>query len=180
MKLRWLWCRIIHGHFYDLNGICFWCDKPENPMSHRHGLERRIEEIERQLTHLRDDVKRILRLLDRRKFPSTLTLKEHCMIPLDPGNSPVFTATAQPDGTSFGSQVPAWAISDASYTLSPDATGVNCTVAIPSTATVGSSVTLTATVTSEDGSKTATGQVTFTIGAPPAQFPTSLGVAQTA
>jgi hypothetical protein len=175
MKLRWILCSLIQGHFCDLTGNCFYCGKPE-PKS----MSRRIEKIERELARLRHDIDRLFRILERRRFPFTLTIKELCMIPLDPGNSPVFTATPQPDGTSFGSQVPVWTISDSTFTLAPDPTGVNCTVNIPATATVGASVTITATVTSADGKETATGSATFTIGAPPAKFPTSLGVAQTA
>jgi len=102
------------------------------------------------------------------------------LLPLAPGFSPVFTATPVPAGTfPAPGNVPAWTSSDTTNApVTADATGLVGTVAIPASAVVGTSFTLTVTYTNADGT-VATGTFTGTIvAAPPADI-TSFTIAQT-
>lgn len=101
------------------------------------------------------------------------------MLPIAPGNSPVFTATPVP-ATSVPSTPPTWTSSDTTNApISVDPTGLIATVAIPASATVGASFTLTISYTNADGT-VATGSTTQTIVAPPSPDITSFTIAQTA
>lgn len=103
------------------------------------------------------------------------------MVPLDPGQSPQFTATPTPADSSLGAVVPTWTSSDpANAPVTVDSTGLIATVALSPSIAVGESVTLTISATSPDGTVTATGSITFTIAAPPPVFPTGFDIAQSA
>ena len=141
------------------------------------------EQVELQQRIL-EALHRILHLLEHRlpkhHYLTHFTIKESFMVPLDPGQTPEFTATPQPDGAVLPAGViPTWSCSDSTFSLTPDATGLIVKVAIPSTATVGESVTLTITATLPDGS-TPTGTFTFSIGAPPPPQVSGFTIAQTA
>ena len=103
------------------------------------------------------------------------------MLPLSPGYSPVFTATPVPAGTFPASgNVPTWTTSDPlNAPITIDSTGLVATVAIPTTAVVGTSVTLSISYTNADGT-VATGSAAFTIVTAPPSDITSFTVAQTA
>ena len=104
------------------------------------------------------------------------------MLPIAPGFSPVFTATPAPAGNVLNpaQPVPTWASSDTTDApVSVDSTGLVATVAIPPTAVVGTSVTLTVSYTNADGT-TATGSTAITIVAAPPMDITSFTIAQTA
>ena len=104
------------------------------------------------------------------------------MQPIAPGFSPVFTATPQPAGNVLNpaQPVPTWTSSDTTNApVSVDSTGLVATVAIPSTAVVGTSFTLTVSYTNAD-SATATGSFSGTIVAAPPMDISSFTVEQTA
>ena len=104
------------------------------------------------------------------------------MQPIAPGFSPVFTATPQPAGNVLNpaQPVPSWTSSDPTNApVSVDSTGLVATVAIPSTAVVGTAFTLTVSYTNADGT-TATGSFAGTIVAPPPMDISSFTVEQTA
>jgi hypothetical protein len=127
-------------------------------------------------------LRRILHAVEPR-FPISFSLQQsgEIMVPLDPGQSPQFTATPTPDGSSLGAVVPTWTSSDpANAPVTADATGLVATVALSASIAVGASVTLTVSATSTDGTQSATGTFTFTIGAPPPAFPTGFTIAQSA
>ena len=97
------------------------------------------------------------------------------------GGTGTFTETPQPAGSSVGSQVPVWTSSDSANTsLTPSADGSSVNVSVGAGAPVGGSFTLTATVTSADGSQTAAGSANVPYLAGASNFPTSLDITQTA
>jgi hypothetical protein len=100
------------------------------------------------------------------------------LLPIAPGFSPVFTATPVPS-TSVPSTPPTWTSSDTvNAPISVDPTGLIATVAIPTTASVGASFTLTISYTNADGT-VATGSFTGTIVAAPSPDITSFTIEQT-
>lgn len=100
------------------------------------------------------------------------------MLTIAPGNSPVFTATPNP-ADAVPSTPPTWTSSDTTNApISVDPTGLICTVAIPSGASVGASFTLTISYTNADGT-VATGTTTETIVAPPSPDILSFTIVQT-
>ena len=104
--------------------------------------------------------------------------QESPMLSISPGNSPVFTATPVP-ATSVPSTPPTWTSSDTTNApISVDPTGLICTVAIPSSAAIGTSFTLTVSYTNADQT-VATGTTTQTIVAGPSPDITSFDVTQT-
>jgi hypothetical protein len=91
-----------------------------------------------------------------------LHLQEITMLPIAPGSSPQFTVSPVPV-TSIFSTPPTWTTSDTvNAPITIDSTGTVATVAIPLSATVGASFTLSATYTNPDGS-IATGTTSQTI-----------------
>jgi len=139
-----------------------------------------------EITLLREVVKLLKKLVkEERPKPSitrfVITQEENPMglLAIAPGNSPVFTATPVPS-TSVPSTPPTWTSSDTvNAPIDVDSTGLVATVAIPSTAVVGGSFTLTASYTNADGT-VATGSISLTIVAPPSPDITSFTIAQTA
>lgn len=103
------------------------------------------------------------------------------MFPIAPGFSPVYTATPIPTGTfPAPGNLPVWTSSDTTNApVTADATGLVATVAIPATAIVGTSFTLTVTYTNSDG-VVATGTLAQTIVAAPPSDITAFSIAQTA
>lgn len=100
------------------------------------------------------------------------------LLPIAPGNSPVFTATPVP-ATSVPSTPPGWTSSDTTNApITVDPTGLVATVAIPANAVVGTQFTLTIHYTNADGSA-ATGETTQTIVAPASPDITSFTIEQT-
>ena len=126
-----------------------------------------------------------LRLIRHELKPSTnitaFSIKEISMFPIAPGFSPIYTATPVPAGTfPAPGNVPVWTSSDTTNApVTADATGLVGTVAIPATAVVGTSFTLTVTYTNADG-VVATGTLAQTIVAAPPSDITSFTIAQTA
>jgi len=86
------------------------------------------------------------------------------LVPIAPGNSPVYTATPIPSDASLATgSVPTWTSSDtANAPITVDATGLVATVAIPTSATVGATFVLTINYTNPDGA-VATGRLSQTI-----------------
>ena len=129
------------------------------------------------------EVQAIKRILSYKPFPTHLTLRRTDM-PLsqpDPGMTLQYSLSLNPVGSSLGSVNPVWSSSDsANITITPDATGMNASVALGAGITVGESVTITATATDPTTGDLATGTDTFTVGAPPPAFPTSLTLTRTA
>src|SRR6185437_5323924 len=77
-------------------------------------------------------------------FPTSFLIQQSgdIMVPLDPGQSPQFTATPTPAGSSLGAVVPTWTSSDPTNApVSVDATGLVATVALSNAIAVGESVT---------------------------------------
>jgi len=88
--------------------------------------------------------------------------RSNTMTPLDPGASPVFTATPTPAGAVLPpGNIPTWTSSDPTVTLAVDATGLVVTATISSTATVGASITLTITAAVLADGTIPTGSITF-------------------
>lgn len=143
-------------------------------MAHRYSIEERI------LKELRENNKllhRIVNLLFNR-IDGFVISKETPMLSIAPGNSPQFTATPVP-ATSVPATPPIWVSSDSTNApVTADATGLVATVAIPSTAVVGTSFTLTVSYTNADGT-VAVGAITETIVAAPSPDITSFTVVQT-
>ena len=133
------------------------------------------------LEELRIHTRLLRRILAGEKppFPTHFTIQETSMVALDPGQSPQLTATPQPAGSSLGSVVPTWTSSDpVNAPVTVDPTGLIATVALSSAIAVGASVTLTVSATNPANAQVAEGTLTFTVGAPPAEFPTSFTIAQ--
>ena len=129
---------------------------------------------ERQLIELLE----IRRELKSKPVSSFTITQESPMLSISPGNSPVFTATPVP-ATSVPSTPPTWTSSDTTNApISVDPTGLICTVAIPSSAAIGTSFTLTVSYTNADQT-VATGTTTQTIVAGPSPDITSFDVTQT-
>jgi hypothetical protein len=100
------------------------------------------------------------------------------LLPVAPGFSPVFTATPVPS-TSVPSTPPTWVSSDTvNAPITVDSTGLVATAALPISAVVGTSFTLTISYTNADGT-VATGVISLTIVAPPSPDITSFTIAQT-
>lgn len=147
---------------------------------------RAVSRLEEGLIHVVGILKQITSLLvaqqSNRSINSFTITQEFPMLPIAPGFTPGFVATAVPAGSvpAPGSPV-AWGSSDtvnAPVTVSPtDASGLHATVAIDPAATAGSTFTLTTTYTNVDGS-TATGSATFTVVAAPSPDITSFTIAQ--
>lgn len=135
------------------------------------------------LSELKQNNRLLYRILQEvtPQFPEGFTIQGDSMIALSPGNSPQFTATPVPAGSSLGSVVPTWTTSDpVNAPISVDVTGLVATCDLSASIAVGASVTLSISATSSDGSQTATGSVTFTVVAGGGgNFPTSFSVAQT-
>lgn len=141
-----------------------------------HQLSRLIELAEAQLCYL----KVIAAEVAPPKRITAFTIKEISMLPIAPGFSPVFTATPVPS-TSVPNPAtpPAWTSSDTTNApIAVDPTGLIATVNIPSTAVVGTSVTLSISYTNADGT-VATGSTSITIVAAPSPDITSFTIAQT-
>lgn len=131
--------------------------------------------------HLLEEVLRlereILRLL-RVSHIDSFTIQGDDMLPIAPGFSPVFTATPVP-----ASSVPApgqpltWTSSD-TVNFPITSVGLVATAAIPTTAVVGTTGTLSISYTNADGT-VATGSLAWTIVAAPSPDITSFTIAQT-
>jgi len=107
-----------------------------------------------------------------------ISQQETPMLPIAPGNSPVFTATPEPAGA-VPSVPPTWISSDETNApITVDATGLVATVAIPEAATVGASFVLTISYTNADGT-VATGSTSQTIVAKPVPDITGFTIEQT-
>lgn len=165
-------------------------------MFNRDALQKMLHTQEKTLRVL----EHILRLLEieHENFPSCFIIQPGFIIQQtgeksmanaapDPGNTLQFTATPLPTGSSLGSVIPTWTSSDtANVTITTDPTGLIATAALSTSIAVGESVTLTISATNPSdpsGATVATGSITFTVGAatpPPASFPTSFGITQTA
>ena len=106
------------------------------------------------------------------------------LTPLDPGLSPVFTATPPPAGSSIFGAIPTWTSSDPTNApVTVDPTGLIGTVALSSAIPVGEVVTLTVAASFTDGfgnAQSITGTVSFTIGAPPPAAASGFSIVQTA
>ncbi len=124
-----------------------------------------------------------LRCIHRELHPpniSAFDIKEITMFPIAPGFSPVYTATPIPAGTyPAAGNVPVWTSSDTTNApVTADATGLIATVAIPASAVVGTTFTLTISYTNADGT-VATGTLAQTIVAAPVPDITGFTIAQT-
>jgi hypothetical protein len=138
---------------------------------HRNQDRNKLDEI------LREE-QEILRIIDHNRIERFVISQENTMLPIAPGNSPVFTATPVPS-TSVPSTPPTWVSSDTTNApITVDPTGLIATVAIPASATVGASFTLTISYTNADGT-VATGTTSQTIVAPPSPDITSFTIDQT-
>lgn len=136
-------------------------------------IEHALHHIERELSH------RHCHHHPHHNHVLAFEIKEITMLPIAPGFSPVYTATPVPS-TSVPSTAPVWTSSDTiNAPVLADATGLVGTVAIPSTALVGATFTLTVTYTNADGT-VATGTLGQTIVAAPSPDITSFTIAQTA
>lgn len=116
-------------------------------------------------------------------FPASFVVQETTMAlqQPDPGATLQFTASPLPAGSSLGTVIPVWSSTDtANVTITPDTTGLVASVVLGAAIPVGEVVTLTVSATDPATGNLATGSATFTVGAPPATFPTSFGVTQTA
>ena len=141
------------------------------------------EEI-KKIKHAQNRIFREIAEIRRQLRPKRIThflIRRMTMLPIAPGFSPEFTATPAPAGTfPAPGNVPVWTSSDTTNApVTADASGLVATVAIPATATVGATFTLTITYTNADG-VVATGTLDQTIVAAPPSDITSFTIAQTA
>lgn len=148
-------------------------------------LEARIIELLEENLFINCRILHELRAIRHELNPHPIThftIQETTMQPIAPGFSPQFTATPQPAGNVLNptQPVPTWTSSDPTNApVTADKSGLVATVAIPSTATVGATFTLTINYTNADGTA-ATGAADFTIVAAPAMDITRFTIAQTA
>ena len=116
-------------------------------------LLRRILEETRRNNFLLHEI--IWLLTPNRVLGGVMSEVGEIMLPIAPGSSPQFGVTPTPAGVSTVAAQAVWTSSDtvnAPVTAnSSDATGLSATVAIPTTAIVGNSFTLTWTYTNADG-----------------------------
>jgi hypothetical protein len=137
------------------------------------------KQILEQILHT---VNRIEREMARKpKFITAFEIKESTpMLPIAAGFSPVYTATTVPAGTfPAPGNVPVWTSSDTvNAPVAADPTGLIGTVAIPATAVVGTTFSLSVSYTNADGT-VATGSLSQTIVAAPPSDITSFSIAQT-
>jgi hypothetical protein len=152
---------------------------------YRERLER-TESLLAELVCLLDErVERLERIVEHLLHPPihAFTIQqENSMQSIAPGFSPVFTASPIPAGAVLNPSqpVPTWTSSDTTNApVTADSTGLVATAAIPASAVVGTSFTLTVNYTNLDGT-VATGSASFTIVAPPQQDVTGFSIAQTA
>jgi hypothetical protein len=167
----WGWMEDNHSFFRKgIHAVALFIDS-----LHKHSLEERILKELRENNHL---LHRIINQMSSR-IDGFVILQEPPMLSIIPGNSPQFTATPVP-ATSVPSTPPTWTSSDdTNAPVTADATGLIATVALPTTAVVGTSFTLTVSYTNADG-VVATGSTTQTIVAPPSPDITSFTIEQTA
>ncbi len=131
-----------------------------------------------ELAHIRHLLEELLRYTRSRICSFTISQGAN-MLPIEPGNSPVFTATPEPSSAVLHTP-PTWTTSDETNApISVDSTGLVATVNIPTSATVGASFVLTISYTNPDGT-VATGSTSQTIVAPQAPDVTSFSISQTA
>jgi hypothetical protein len=149
-------------------------------------LETAVVSLESKSAGYEQEILQILRRIAKRESPpppsTSITTfqiqQENPMVSIAPGNSPVFTATPVP-ATSVPSTPPTWTSSDTTNApITVDPTGLIATVAIPSTAVVGTSFTLEISYTNADGT-VATGSTTQTIVSAPSPDITSFTIEQT-
>ena len=151
-------------------------------MSHHHHSDKpELDAILRREDEILDELEEIEHELHHPNI-THFTIQETTMQPIAPGFSPVFTATPQPAGNVLNpaQPVPSWTSSDPTNApVSVDSTGLVATVAVPATAVVGTSFTLSISYTNADGT-TATGSFAGMIVAPPPMDISSFTVEQTA
>lgn len=136
-----------------------------------------------EINHIQKEIHYIFHLLKHNQNQiQSFTIHQQgdpmALLAIAPGNSPVFTATPVPS-TSVPSTPPTWVSSDTTNApITASADGLSVTVAIPTTATVGTAFTLTISYTNADGT-VATGTTTQTIVPAPSPDITSFTIAQT-
>jgi hypothetical protein len=143
-------------------------------------LVKLVCELDERVSHLECAIERLL----HPPITSFVIQQEKTMAltPIAPGFSPKFTASPVPVGAVLNPSqpVPTWTSSDTTNApVTADTTGLIGTVAIPASAVVGTSFTLTVSYTNLDGT-VATGSASFTIVAAPPQDVTSFTIAQSA
>ena len=136
-----------------------------------------------QIRQLQREIRYIFKILKHNQHQiDSFTIHQQgdpmALLAIAPGNSPVFTATPVPS-TSVPSTPPTWVSSDTTNApITASADGLSVTVAIPTTAVVGTAFTLTVSYTNADGT-VATGTTTQTIVPAPSPDITSFTIAQT-
>ena len=119
-------------------------------MSHHHHSDKpELDAILRREDEILDELEEIEHELHHPNI-THFTIQETTMQPIAPGFSPVFTATPQPAGNVLNptQPVPSWTSSDPTNApVSVDSTGLVATVAVPATAVVGTSFTLSISYT---------------------------------
>ena len=143
-------------------------------------LERKNQRLEMENNSL---LRLILEFLDIEFFnriEGFVIFEENPMLPIAPGFAPVFTATPVPaSSVPNPATPPTWVSSDTvNAPVSVDKTGLVATVALPSTAVVGTSFTLTVSYTNADGT-VATGTISLSVVAAPSPDITSFVINQT-
>jgi len=143
-----------------------------------------IEWLRRQFQHLITLLGSILKAVTPNDITG-FTIKQQGapnmpLLPIAPGNSPVFTATPIPAGA-VPTTPPTWTTSDAvNAPTTVDSTGLIATVNIPTSAVVGTSFVLTVSYTNVDGTvATATTTQTIVAVIPPVTDITGFTIAQT-
>jgi hypothetical protein len=140
-----------------------------------------LTEYQREVLHV---LRKILGRLDRPvdeidSFTITQQGDPMALLPIAPGFSPVFTATPVPAAAVPNPATPpVWTSSDV-VNFPITSSGLVATAALPASAVVGTTGTLSISYTNADGT-VATGSFSWTIVAPPSPDITSFTVAQTA
>lgn len=141
-------------------------------------LKEMLHELRRENYILEKIVHRLIPDEHIESFTITQQGDTMSLLPIAPGFTPGFTATPTPS-TSVPSTPPVWTSSDTTNApVTASASGLTATVAIPASAPVGNTFTLTVSYTNADGT-VATGTATFTIVASPSPDITSFTITQT-
>lgn len=165
------------------------------PAKPSEGTQVEVLEVELAILHQLRLMNRYFRRLLEIEEPKTITgfiLKQTGdsdmpLLPIDAGQTGIkITAVPQPAGAELpdGAQL-SWTSNDPNFTVTADPgdpTGLTADVSIAAGATIGEAgvITLTATGTNTDGSGlNASGSLTLTVGAPPAQNVTGFVLTQT-
>lgn len=98
----------------------------------KHHIERRLEHIEHMIGRLEWMVEKIIQRLNQQPFATSISFKETTMLPVEAGNTLVYTGTLSPAGSVLAPDFVATVTSnDTAILPTVDSTGLIVTVPLP-------------------------------------------------